>query len=173
MVESIGKNSAQLSPLSVALKTAARDVVHLRRIKQDYLAARLGVDKATISRWLNPDEPQWPGYEKWWELAEEIKRLGNTLEHLRPLAHWFGAEWVGANSAEFGLTADTFSQIGAILAGKHGKVMALLIQALANDGVVDHGEAAGIAPEVRMLKILINELDERIQSVALGKAGAA
>lgn len=161
---SVGEKSVQRMPLIVACKEALRETCRLHEIKQDYLAAYLQVDKATISRWLDPEQPQWPGWEQWERLVGHVKNLTGSLEPLRPLANWFGGEIYGRPEAsDFAINAHTLGRIATVLASKFGKVFPCLIQVL-EDGQVDSAEEEGLhelEAETRALMIASQELYNR------------
>lgn len=163
----IGKIQRQPSPFLVALKRSTRAAFELHGVKQYLVADHMGVNKATVTKWLDIEDPDWPGWDRWQEMAEFVRTTWGTIDHIRPVASWFDADMIGApGNPQFDLNRKTLGRIAGVLASKSGKVLTYLIQIL-EDGQIDPEEEDGIrnlAPEIQALLVAVMDLDQRCKA---------
>ena len=163
MTANIRSMPAQLHPLHVALKRSWEKLIIVREIKQDWLAERCGVNKSTISRWKDPDAPdfpptlqmakfiealqEWPGVEKW--------------EPLEAFNIYFGC-----HVAELHQVNQPLNTLAGLLALDTGKVMNKFLEITApdSDGGVEitPDELEMLAPIVHHLRRIADDLDDRL-----------
>lgn len=171
MTGSVEKNGPQLHPLQRALKVSWRKLVVNREIKQLFLAMRCHVDESRVSRWLNPDMPDFPPTSQMALLLEAMQEWPE-VEKWEPLEAF--NTYFGCHVATLQNSHRSLQELAALMALKSGQALNLFIQALAPDseGGVDlgPGEAESLRPVVATLRRLADDLDDELNGAEEKKA---
>ena len=162
----VDRKAPHISPQRYAQKVALSESCRLFRLKQEWLAMLMHKDQATISRWLDPERPDFPTFDEWTEFVGIIKDHTGCIEPLRSLCQWHGADAVSLSPRGVGLDAKTLGRLASLIARKEGAVLGLLIQIL-EDGKIDEEEEAGLSEAVEDIETLhaaVGDLCERARA---------
>ena len=166
MSNNIGNTGLNISPQKYNQKALLTETCRLYRLKQEWIALQMGRSQATISKWLDASKPDFPDFDDWNNLLELIKTHTGSIEPLRGVANWHGADAVLLSNSDTAIDAQTLGRITSILARKSGSVVGLLVQIL-EDGVVTDLEEDQISealPEIEALYVALADLRERAKA---------
>lgn len=164
MCRSVGSSHSQLHPLQVEVKRGWQKLKITKGIKQDFLANRCGVDKSQMSRWLNPEEHEFPSWQKLPVLLEAMQEWPEVMPHepLEELARYFGCR-ASDISQQPSLSVDALM---SLFAGSSGKTLQAFLEATspASPGgrLLTPQEQQDLQPLVHRLHHLVEALDAAV-----------
>ena len=166
----INSDGGNISPQRYTQKAVLSEVCRTFGLKQEWIALKLNKAQGTISKWLDPEKPDFPGFDDWNELIRLIKDHTGSIEPIRALCHWHGTDAVALSHHGLALDPKTLGRLTSLIARKEGSVVALLVQIL-EDGKIEPGEEEQLADaheDIEALYVAVGDLRER--SMAAKKA---
>lgn len=175
MPNRIEEKVAQLHPLRRALKKAWRKLVVAHEVKQLYLARSCDTDESRVSRWLNPDLPDFPPTDQMVKLIEALQEWPG-IERWEPLEEWnayFGCEVAALHRAKAPIL-----ELASLVAGETGKLLQQILQAQSPDSPggteIVTSEKWDLKPHVAKLRRLFDEWDDALtEDLSMGKGMSA
>lgn len=162
----IKEKTAYVSPQKYAQKVVLADVCRVYGLKQEWLALMLGKTQPTISNWLDAGKPDFPNFDDWTALMGLIKDHTGSIEPLRGICNWHGADAVSLSTDGISLDPKTLGRLASVIAKKEGLVLALLVQIL-EDGRIDadeEGQLHDAYPDIESLYLALGDLRERAKA---------
>ena len=174
MVANMHTDQAQLHPLHRALKESWQRLVVNKKVKQAWLAARCEVDDSCVSRWINPNVPDFPPPIAMAQLIEALQEWPG-VEKWEPLEAF--NVYFGCHVAEMHRTHQPLRDLAGLLAITTGKALQLILQALSpdSDGGIEitEAECTQIRPAISALRRVADDLDDRVNGKGLPDLEAA
>ncbi len=159
----INSEAGNISPQRYAQKVALHEVCRLHGLGQEWIAIMLKKSQGTISKWLNPASPEFPGFEDWNDLIKLLREHTGSIEPIRAFCNWHGADAVALTHHGCSLDPKTLGRLTSIIARKEGHIVSLLVQILEDgkvDGMEEH-QLADTAEDIEALYVAVGDLRER------------
>ena len=168
MCKSIGSSQTQLHPFLVAMKEGWERLIVTKKIKQDWLAARCGVDKSQISRWKSPDEHDFPPFPKLALFIEAMQEWPEVARHepIEDFARYFGCQVSDADYTAHG----PLDKLAGLLALNSGKALQVLLEVTSPSSEggreITENERELVGPLLHYLRHIVEDLDGQVNGGA-------